>query len=141
MFWLFQGNPKYYKVTEAIRDFEQVPWTVTRYAKEMQLGEGVLVWISGAKAGIYAIGTIVGLPELIPNPPDIGYWVDQGQLGQKPCARIRFNQKLLDRPLLRSELQQDPVLNDLMVIRQPNSTNFKVTEAQWQRVFELRGQG
>jgi len=25
MFWLFQGNPKYYKVAEAIRDFEQVP--------------------------------------------------------------------------------------------------------------------
>ncbi|WP_017711163.1 EVE domain-containing protein [Prochlorothrix hollandica] len=139
MFWLFQGNPKYYKVTEAIRDFEQVPWTVTRYAKEMQLGEGVLVWQSGAKAGIYAIAAIVGLPELIPNPPDIGYWIDQRSWVQKPCSRIRFNQKLLDRPLLRSELQQDPVLKDLMVIRQPNSTNFKVTAEQWQRVFELRG--
>jgi IS4 transposase len=68
MRWLFQGNPKYYKVIEAIRDFEQLPWTVTRYVK-------------------------------------------------------------------------DPVLKDLTVIRQPNSTNFKVTKEQWQRVFELRGQG
>ena len=141
MRWLFQGNPNYYKVIEAIRDFEQLPWTVTRYAKEMQLGEGVLIWMSGASAGIYAIATIVSPPEVIPNPPDIGYWLDQGKLGKKPCAKIRFTQKLLDRPLLRADLKQDPVLKDLTVIKQPNSTNFKVTEEQWQRVFELRGQG
>ena len=28
MRWLFQGNPNYYKVIEAIRDFEQLHWTV-----------------------------------------------------------------------------------------------------------------
>ena len=58
---------------------------------------------------------------------------------QEFCRQGGCYQKLLDRPLLRSELQQDPVLKDLMVIRQPNSTNFKVTAEQWQRVFELRG--
>ena len=141
MHWLFQGNPRYYRVIEAIRDFEQLPWTVTRYAKEMQVGEGVLIWMSGVKAGIYAIATIVSLPEIITKPPDIGYWLEQGKLGQKPCVRLRFSQKLLDRPLLRTELKQDPILKDLMVIRQPNSTNFKVTDEQWQRVYELGGQG
>jgi predicted RNA-binding protein with PUA-like domain len=105
----------------------------------MQLGEGVLVWMSGAEAGLYAIATIVSLPAVITHPPDRGYWLAQGNLGQKPCATIRFTQKLLDRPLLRSELKQDPVLKDLTVIKQPNSTNFKVTDEQWQRVLELRG--
>ena len=28
-----------------IRYFTQMPWLVTRYAKEMQTGDGVLVWI------------------------------------------------------------------------------------------------
>lgn len=139
MYWLFQGNPRYYKVVEAIQDFEQLPWTVTRYAKEMQLGEGVLVWMSGADAGIYAIARIISQPGIMVKPPDIGYWLEQGKLGQKPCVTIRFTHKLSDCPLLRSELKADPVLKDLIVIRQPNSTNFKVTEEQWQRVFELRG--
>ncbi|MFZ9736399.1 MAG: EVE domain-containing protein [Prochlorotrichaceae cyanobacterium] len=139
MYWLFQGNPRYYKVLDAIQDFEQLPWTVTRYAKEMKVGEGVLIWMSGSEAGIYAIATMVSLPEIIAKPPDMAYWLEQGKLGQKPCATIRFTQKLLDRPLLRSELKADPVLKDLTVIKQPNSTNFKVTEEQWQRVFELRG--
>lgn len=51
-YWLFQGNPKYYRILEAIRDLEQIPWLVTRYAKDIAVGDGVLVW---GKAGVYAI--------------------------------------------------------------------------------------
>ncbi len=56
-YWLFQGNPKYYRVIDAIRDFEQMLWLVTRYGKDMAPGDGVLVWKSGDKAGIYAIAS------------------------------------------------------------------------------------
>ena len=48
--WLFQGNPKYYCIVDAIQDFEQMPWLVTRYAKDMAIGDGVLIWIAGAKS-------------------------------------------------------------------------------------------
>ncbi|WP_199306625.1 hypothetical protein [Anabaena sphaerica] len=34
-YWLFQGNPKYYRIIDGIRDFEQMPWLVTRYAKDI----------------------------------------------------------------------------------------------------------
>ena len=44
-YWLFQGNPKYYRILDSIRDFTQMPWLVTWYAKEMQPGDGALVWI------------------------------------------------------------------------------------------------
>ena len=72
--------------------------------------------------------------------PDIGYWLDKSRLGEKPFATIRFTDKLLDRPLLRSELKQDPVLGALIVIRQPNGTNFKVSPEEWRRVYELKEQ-
>lgn len=137
-YWLFQGNPKYYRITEGIRDFTQMPWLVSRYAKEMQPGDGVLVWKAGQDAGVYAIAEIIETPKLMSDLPDIGYWLDKSRLGTKPFATLRFTDKLLDRPLLRSELKQDPVLKSLSVIRQPNSTNFKVTPDQWQRVYELK---
>jgi hypothetical protein len=35
-------------------------------------------------------------------------------------------------------LKQDPILKNLMVIRVPNGTNYKVTQQEWQRVHELR---
>ncbi|BAZ85740.1 hypothetical protein [Dolichospermum compactum] len=28
-FWLFQGNPQYYRVLDAIKELEQIPWLVT----------------------------------------------------------------------------------------------------------------
>jgi hypothetical protein len=49
-YWLFQGDPKYYRILDGIRDFTQMPWLVTRYAKEMQPGDGGLMLGEGAIA-------------------------------------------------------------------------------------------
>jgi len=32
-----------------------MPWLVTRYTKEMSVGDGVLIWVVGKDAAIYAI--------------------------------------------------------------------------------------
>ena len=64
-YWLFQGNPKYYRIIDGIRDFEQMPWLATRYAKDMVTGDGVMIWKSGDKAGIYAIAEIIEPPKVI----------------------------------------------------------------------------
>ena len=138
-YWLFQGNPKYYRIIDAIRDFEQMPWLVTRYTKEIVVGDGVLIWKAGQNSGIYAIAEIIEPPQILDTVPDIGYWIDKSRLGTKPQARIRFTTKLLEKPLLREQLKHDSVLKDLMVIRVPNCTNYKVVPQEWQQVHELKG--
>lgn len=138
-YWLFQGNPKYYRIIDGIRDFEQMPWLATRYAKDMVTGDGVVIWKSGDKAGIYATAEIIEPPKIITDPPDIGYWTNTTHIGVKPCAKIRFTSKLLEKPLLRENLKQDPVLKNLSVIRQPNATNYKITPQERQLVHELKG--
>lgn len=135
--WLFQGNPKYYCVLDGIRDFEQMPWLVTRYGKDIASGDGVLVWVSGKEAGIYAIAEVTESARLFDKLPDAKYWVDTNRAVDKPLATIRFTSKFIDKPLLRANLLKDPILKNLLVIRTPNSTNFRVTPEQWQRVHEL----
>jgi predicted RNA-binding protein with PUA-like domain len=138
--WLFQGNPKYYRIQDAIQAFETMPWLVTRYAKEMQVGDGVLVWIAGSDAGIYAIAEIIELPQILEAIPDAEYWtIPVSAKKDKPRAQLRFLRKLLGQPLRKHELKQDPILKDLLVIKAPNSTNFKVTPEQWERVYQLKG--
>ena len=138
--WLFQGNPKYYRIKEAIAAFETMPWLVTRYAKEMQVGDGVLVWIAGADAGIYAIAEIIEPPQIFEQIPDAEYWtIPVSAKKDKPRAQLRFLRKLLGQPLLKHELKQDPILKALLVIKAPNSTNFKVSPEQWERVHQLKG--
>jgi hypothetical protein len=116
-YWLFQSSPKYYYVLDAIRNFEQMLWLVTRYGKDMAPSDGVVVWKSSDKAGISAIAEIVESPKILEKPPDIGYWIDTSRVGSKPQARMRFTSKLLEKPLLREHLKQDSVLKTLMIIR------------------------
>jgi predicted RNA-binding protein with PUA-like domain len=136
-YWLFQGNPKYYRVLDGIRDFEKMPWLVTRYGKDIAPGDGVLVWVSGKEAGIYAIAKVTEPAQVITQLPDRKYWADASRATGKQQAIIEFTSKLLDKPLLKTDLLKDPILNNLLVIRAPNSTNFKITAEQWKRVQEL----
>jgi predicted RNA-binding protein with PUA-like domain len=139
-YWLFQGNPKYYRILDALGDRDELPWLVTRYAKEIQIGDGVLVWMAGPDAGIYAIAEVIQTPEIYPVLPDPDYWLTPKNAKlDKPRAQLKFTRKLLGQPLRRNELKQDQILGQLLVIRAPNSTNFKITESQWQRVCALKG--
>ncbi len=138
-YWLFQSNPKYYKILDAIANLDQMPWLVTRYGQNMTVGDGVLVWIAGKDAGIYAIAEITATPEVLAEIPDAEYWLDSSRIKHRPQAKIRFIRKLLGQPLRKFELKYDQILKDLSVIRIPNSTNFKVTPEQWHRVYQLKG--
>jgi predicted RNA-binding protein with PUA-like domain len=137
-YWLFQSNPKYYRILDAIRDLEEMPWLVTRYGKQIAVGDGVLVWMSGEQAGIYAIAEIVSPPQVLTELPDLDYWLDSDRTKDKSFVTIRFLRKLLGQPLRRTELKQDRILANLLVIRAPNSTNFKVTLEEWERVRQLK---
>jgi predicted RNA-binding protein with PUA-like domain len=138
-YWLFQGNPKYYRILDAIRDLEAIPWRVTRYSKDIAVGDGVLVWMSGEKAGIYAIAEVIEPVQVLTELPDKDYWIDLSKADSKLHTTIRCIRKLLGQPLRRSELLYDRTLKNLLVIRAPSSTNFKVTPEEWQRVYQLKG--
>lgn len=138
-YWLFQNNPKYYRVTDAIRECDEMPWLVTRYQKKIAAGDGVLVWISGKQAGIYAVAQVIESAAVPTEMTDQDYWIDTSRAQGKPHVKIKFLRRLLGQPLRRRELMYDNILRNLLVIRAPHSTNFKVTPEQWQRVYDLKG--
>lgn len=70
VYWLFKENPKYYRVLDAIADFEQMSWWVIRYGKDTAIEDGVLVWVSGKEAGIYGIAEMIAQPEKLDNIRD-----------------------------------------------------------------------
>lgn len=61
-YWLFQGNPKSYRVLDGIRDFDELYWQVTRYTKELQPGDQVAIWVAGRGAGVYALAELTTTP-------------------------------------------------------------------------------
>jgi hypothetical protein len=136
-YWLFQGNPKYYRVLEAIKELEAIPWLVTRYANNIAPGDGVIIWLSGSQGGIYATAEVVEPAQFLTEIPDKKYWVDSTRALGKQQAIIKFTNKFVESPLLKNQLQEDSVLKNLLVLRAPNSTNFKVSLEEWEQVQKL----
>lgn len=133
-FWLFQANPKYSRIVTSIRELPVLYWLVTRYTHEIATDDRVLIWIAGKQAGIYAIARVLEPPQFLDRPPDLEYWTTPMRAMGRFYAPVELTQKLLDAPLLKSWLHHDPVLRQLQVLQTPQSTNFRVTEDQWQRV-------
>jgi hypothetical protein len=136
-FWLFQANPKYSQILEAIQELDGIYWLVTRYDKEITPGDRVLIWIAGKQAGIYAIAEVAAKPQFMDEPPDIDIWTMSIRARARFYAPVTFRQKLLDTPLLKSSLLNDRMLYDMEVIRRPRNTNFRISEAEWQQVITL----
>jgi EVE domain len=136
-FWLFQANPKYSQILEAIQQLDGIYWLVTRYNNEITPGDRVLIWIAGKQSGIYAIAEVAEAPQFMDEPPDIDIWTMPMRAKARFYAPVTFQQKLLDTPLLKSVLLYDRILYELEVIRRPHNTNFRISEVQWHRVITL----
>jgi predicted RNA-binding protein with PUA-like domain len=135
--WLFQANPKYSRILEAIEKLDGIYWLVTRYDKEINPGDQVLIWIAGKQAGIYAIAEVAEAPQFMDEPPDIDIWTMPIRAKARFYAPVTFQQKLLDTPLLKSVLRLDRILHEMEVIRHPHNTNFRISEEQWHQIMAL----
>lgn len=136
MYWLFQANPKYSRILDGIRELEGMYWLVTRYADQIAVGDRVLIWVAGKEAGIYALAEVTHLTHFVEQPPDLNYWLLPVRALGRFYAPVRFTNKLVDSPLLKARLRDDPILSKLQVLQAPHSTNFKVSQREWQQVCQ-----
>ncbi len=136
MYWLFQANPRYSRILDGIRELEGMYWLVTRYADQIAVGDRVVIWVAGKEAGIYAFAEVTQPTHFVAQPPDLNYWLLPVRAMGRFYAPVRFTRKLLNCPLLKTRLRYDPILSNLQVLRAPHSTNFKVSQHEWQQVCQ-----
>jgi EVE domain-containing protein len=140
--WIFQANPKKYRIEDSLNAEASEYWSLNQHAEEVHDGDRVLIWLSGANAGIYALGTVVGEPILQTDSSiGIGYWRDPAEGKKlKPRVLVRYDEVFLDCPLEKGLLQLDPLLSNMRIMRFAQGTNFPVTVAEWQAITaRLRG--
>lgn len=132
-YWVFQANPARYRIHESLRTEVEELWNLNQHASEVHLGDRVAIWLSGAESGVYALGTVVSQPI---DQPDSrtgqGYWrANEDGKKVKPRVTVRYDQVLVDRPLLKVFLEADPGLWDLRILRMPMGTNYPMTGTEW----------
>ncbi len=126
--WIFQAVPEHYDILKEVPQRLRLghkgdSWSVTRYGAGMQVGDLVLLWRAGPTAGVYGTGRIASQ-----------VYSKQGE------RRVDLEfAPLLEHPVLKSRLRQDPVLKDLHIVRSAQGTNFAVTDQQWAKLRHLIG--
>ena len=128
--WIFQGNPKRYDVRAALEELPTITWLVNQYRKQVRAGDAVFMWQAGTNAGVIATAEILTDPAPIParlRPDDAWYAQPDEEDDDKPRVWLRIL-RVLDTPLLRSELVNDQDTADLPIITFSNATNFLLEE-------------
>ena len=137
--WIFQANPKFYRILEALQSLDRIQFFTTRYKDRMQVGDIALLWMSGKHAGIYAQAHIAeGVAERETEGDDLAFWADPSAAATaKPRVVLAIERRFLGNPLLKTTLAATEGLSDLMILRQPNGTNFRVDAEEWERLRPL----
>jgi len=116
--WLFQANPGQYNLAAELQKSkvgDQDSWTVNQHRTRIQSGDLVILWQSGDKAGIYAIG------ELISAPYRRDWELDKQEILERPYQKAKWWVDLqylliLDQPVPREIVKADPALQDLTIL-------------------------
>ena len=141
-YWLFQFNPSIYSWFDRIKQTkEPEQWLISQCSKLIHKNDLVAIWSSGLKSGVYALGKITTNPIKIPlNINQAKYFSDNNfssKFQEKPSALVEYFKICLDKPLLQEQCNQDKALLDLQVLINPQRTNFRLTNEQWERIQEI----
>ena len=137
--WIFQSNPKFYRILEALQSLDRMQFLASRYMDRIQVGDIVLLWMSGSHAGVYAQARVVeGVAERKADGDDASFWVDPSAASTvKPRVVLSIERRFLANPLLKVAIAATEGLDKLLILKQPNSTNYPIESDEWELLRHL----
>jgi predicted RNA-binding protein with PUA-like domain len=130
-YWLVKQEPGEYSWTRLVRE-NGTAWTGVRnyqarnYLRAMRKGDGVLFYHSGKERAVVGIARV--RQEAYPDPTaDRPDWIAVDLEPLRP----------LTQPVPLAQIKKDPVLRDMLLVRQARLSVMPVTPAQWRRILEL----
>lgn len=134
--WIFQGNLKIYNVVGALNDNVLKTWSVKTHKDAIQPGDKVILWVSGNKAGCYALAEVTSdVFEAKDDESEMRYYVAArtNEMGSRVSIKITHN--LANNPILKDQIQGIEELSALKAGSQ--GTNFKATKIEYDIFLKL----
>jgi hypothetical protein len=138
--WIFQGNPTRSNVMQLIERAEPITsWSITHHVGELRAGDNAALWVSGRNAGVYALGTVTGLPYEDLTGDGWG-GTDRGRL--MTFVPLELDDFLAGNPIPKVELLVDPRFTRARIVTQPRAGNpFVTSDKEWSAITDRCGRG
>jgi MoxR-like ATPase len=135
--WVFQANPKIFRIKEALQHLSDFRWNIRQYRDVIKAGDRAFIWMTGPEGGCLARAVIRSDPAVMEEAPEeLKY--DTGV--DKATSELRVELEITDRidpPISRQELLDDPILKNTLFIRAAMGSNFPLTETDANALDEL----
>ncbi len=132
-YWVFQANPKVYGLDEGLRRGLVDSWTVSAHKDKIKVGDKVILWATGDRAGCYALAEVTSEPRIMGELADDHLWMVEDR--NSWSAGIKITHNLVDNPILKDRIKSTPGLHDLKAGLQ--GTNFTATKKQFETIADL----
>lgn len=148
-YYIFQGNPDRFDIAgyldQAVNQNEpNIRWLVTRYSKEIEVGDTVFLWRSGGNNP--RDSGVIGMAKVLSSPSEMDggalaepFW--KGETGDVPETRVELELTSVNtggkQLIKRDWMLEDPVLSDLGILKMASGTNFPITQEQGNRLKQL----
>lgn len=138
-YWVFQANPQYYKIEDALRANVVHSWRVNQNKKNIYIGDKVILWVTGEKAGVYALATVKSeVVKLSDTPDEIKFYPDINEYDpneEVDSVELTIDYNLVENPILKTTILDHQILKNLT--RGLQGTNLKASRAQYEAILEL----
>lgn len=135
-YWIFQGNPKIYDVVTSLKDGALKSWSVSAHKDKIKVGDKIILWITGDKAGCYALCKVVS--EVIKREDDVieqKYYTDTSKLEKTDRVKIGVEYNFWNKPILKNQIISLPVFEKFKAGSQ--GTNFSATKDQYYTLLNI----
>ncbi len=135
-YWIFQGNLKIYDVVSALNHNALKSWSVKAHKDSIKIGDKLILWVSGNKAGCYALAEVTSdVFEAKDDESEMRYYVDSRTNEISSRVSIKITHNLAANPILKEQIQGIKDLNLLKAGSQ--GTNFKATKIEFDTFLKL----
>src|SRR4051812_23496547 len=110
--WIFQGNPAYHDTSAAVHALTETTWLVRQYTHNIEVGDPVYLWETGANAGIVARCVVVEAPrDRTSIPGEDRFYVEPSRFEGEQYRALLSVVRIIDPRLTREECLSDSVLS------------------------------
>ena len=138
-YWVFQGNPKIYDIIKALQNEHLKSWKVAAHKDTIKLGDKIILWQTGEKAGCYALAEVDSeVGRLAEESFELQYYFSPSQKeGENITERVRIEitKNLADSPVLWSDIKDQPEFANFKAGNQ--GTNFSATEEEYKALIKI----
>lgn len=134
-YWLFQANPKYYRIIDALKEKQSGwIWMVNQHKKRIRIGDKIVIWVCGRNAGAYALAEVESEVLMLSDFEDT-FYIGSDKNGLRHRVRIKLTDVFTENPIPKIDILNSSILPVLE--KGFRGTNLSINVSDFQTIKEL----